>query len=144
MKIINKIKSAMSLDDTPERLALAFAIGVFVAFTPIVGLHTISVIFLAWVFRLNKIVSVIGSNISNPYTLIPLYAASIWCGSVLLGQKMGLDLDWGNLSLNTFLIQVKPLLIPLVIGSIVLGIISSVGSYFIFYYGVRRYKKFKK
>ena len=31
----------LALDDPPERTALAFAIGVFIAFSPFLGLHTI-------------------------------------------------------------------------------------------------------
>lgn len=140
-----KIRAALSFNDSPERLALAFAIGVFVAFTPTVGFHTMSAILLASLFRVNKAVAITSSVlVSNPYTQIPVYAVSFWCGSILLGQRIGFDIDWGSLSLKTFWVQLKPILIPLVVGSIVLGIVSSIASYFIFYYGVQRYRRFKK
>ncbi len=29
----------LALDDTPERIARAFAVGVFLAFSPLIGLH---------------------------------------------------------------------------------------------------------
>lgn len=145
MKFRETIRAVLSLNDPPERMALAFAIGVFVAFTPTIGLHTISAIFLASLFRVNKIVAFAGSVlISNPYTQIPIFAACFWCGSILLGKKISLDLDWGNLSLNTLWVQFKPVLLPLVIGSVVLGILLSIISYFIFYYGVQRYRRLRR
>lgn len=142
MKIRNKIRSALSLNDPPERLALSFAIGVFVAFTPLVGLHTMSAILLASLFRVNKTIAITGSVlISNPYTQIPLFAASFWCGSLFFRQKIVFDLDWGSLSLKTFWVQLKPVIPPLVVGSVVLGIVASIASYFIFYYWIQRYRK---
>ena len=41
----------LAIDDPPERTALAFSIGVFIAFSPFLGLHTLmatALAFLAW------------------------------------------------------------------------------------------------
>ena len=53
--ITDRIRSLFRLNDTPHRLASAFALGVFIAFSPTIGLHTISCLLLAWVFRLSKL-----------------------------------------------------------------------------------------
>ena len=45
----------LAIDDPPERTALAFSIGVFIAFSPFLGLHTIMATALAFLFRFNKI-----------------------------------------------------------------------------------------
>ena len=45
----------LAIDDPPERTALAFSIGVFIAFSPFLGLHTIAATLVAFLFRFNKI-----------------------------------------------------------------------------------------
>jgi uncharacterized protein (DUF2062 family) len=45
----------LAIDDPPERTALAFAIGVFIAFSPPLGLHTIIATLVAFIFKFNKI-----------------------------------------------------------------------------------------
>src|SRR6266576_496328 len=45
----------LALDDPPERTALTFTIGVFIAFSPFLGFHTILATLIAFLFRFNKI-----------------------------------------------------------------------------------------
>jgi uncharacterized protein (DUF2062 family) len=144
MGIREKIKGILRFSDPPDRLALAFAIGVFIAFTPTVGLHTISALFVASVFRVNKAVTFAGTLISNPYTQIPVWGVCLWFGSELLGQRIGFDLDWGNLSLWNLWAELKPLLLPLFLGATVLGILAAIVSYLILYYLVKRYRKYRE
>lgn len=141
MGLRKTLRAVLGFNEPPERLALAFAIGSFIAFTPTVGLHTISAILIASLFRVNKVVAFAGTLISNPYTQIPIYVASYWFGSTVLGQKIGLNIEWGNLTLKTLWVQFKPILMPLFVGSIALGIVASIVSYFIFYYGIQRYRR---
>jgi len=140
MGIRENIKGILKFNDTPPRLALAFAIGVFIAFTPTVGLHTITAFFLAWVFRMNKVVTFTGTLISNPYTVVPIYGMSLWFGSKLLGQRIGFDIDLKNLNLWNLWGEFKPLLLPLIVGTTVLGIVTAIISYFILYHLIKRYK----
>ena len=68
----------MALDDPPERTALAFSIGVFIAFSPFLGLHTIMATVLAFMFRFNKIAIYTGTFVNNPFlTLVPIIIASM-------------------------------------------------------------------
>ena len=57
----------LAIDDPPERTALAFSIGVFIAFSPFLGLHTIMATLVAFVFRFNKIAIYAGTFINNPF-----------------------------------------------------------------------------
>lgn len=88
MGIRETIKGILTFGDSPNRLSLAFAIGIFIAFTPTVGLHTLSAIFIAWALRMNKAVTFAGTFVSNPYTQIPIYGLCLWVGSKLSGQKI--------------------------------------------------------
>jgi hypothetical protein len=88
----------LTLDDPPERTALAFAIGVFIAFSPFLGLHTIMATLVAVFFRFNKIAVYSGTFINNPFvTLVPIIIASYAIGALLLGRPLrispeGIDL----------------------------------------------------
>src|SRR6267142_1331007 len=78
----------LALDDPPERTALAFSIGVFVAFSPFLGLHTILATSIAFIFRFNKLAIYSGTFINNPLTLIPIIIASYATGAFLLGRLL--------------------------------------------------------
>ncbi len=79
----------LALDDPPERTALAFSIGVFIAFSPFLGLHTVLATLIAFLFRFNKIAVYTGTFINNPFlTLVPIIIASYAIGAVVLGKPL--------------------------------------------------------
>src|SRR5918912_737342 len=84
----------LAIDDPPERTALAFAIGVFIAFSPFLGLHTIMATALAFIFRFNKIAIYTGTFINNPFlTLVPIILASYAIGAFVMGRPLALPPD---------------------------------------------------
>jgi uncharacterized protein len=88
----------LALDDPPERTALAFSIGVFIAFSPFLGLHTIAATIIAFLFRFNKVAIYAGTFINNPFlTLVPIIIAAYALGAFVLGRPLripqpGIDL----------------------------------------------------
>ncbi|HLM23431.1 MAG TPA: DUF2062 domain-containing protein [Pyrinomonadaceae bacterium] len=79
----------LAIDDPPERTALAFSIGVFIAFSPFLGLHTIMATLLAFLFRFNKVAIYTGTFINNPFlTLVPIIIGSYGVGAFLLGRPL--------------------------------------------------------
>ncbi|HSS18558.1 MAG TPA: DUF2062 domain-containing protein [Pyrinomonadaceae bacterium] len=79
----------LALDDPPERTALAFSIGVFIAFSPFLGLHTVLATLVAFVFRFNKIAVYTGTFINNPFlTLVPIIIVSYAIGAFVLGRPL--------------------------------------------------------
>jgi uncharacterized protein (DUF2062 family) len=79
----------LALDDPPERTALAFSIGVLIAFSPFLGLHTIAATLVAFLFRFNKVAIYAGTFLNNPFlTLVPIIIASYALGAFLLGQPL--------------------------------------------------------
>jgi uncharacterized protein (DUF2062 family) len=79
----------LALDDPPERTALAFSIGVFIAFSPFLGLHTLLATLIAFLFRFNKIAIFSGAFINNPFlTLVPIIIASYAVGALILGRPL--------------------------------------------------------
>src|SRR5215212_8095875 len=81
----------LAIDDPPERTALAFSIGVFIAFSPFLGLHTILATLLAFLFRFNKIAIYTGTFVNNPLlTLVPIILVSYAIGAFALGRPLAL------------------------------------------------------
>jgi uncharacterized protein (DUF2062 family) len=82
------IRRLLAIDDPPERTALAFAIGVFITFSPLIGLHTIIATVIAFLFRFNKIAIYTGTYINNPFSLVPIIIVSYGIGAFLLGRPL--------------------------------------------------------
>jgi hypothetical protein len=146
MKYIrDRVRSILALDDPPEKLALAFSLGVFVAFTPTIGLHTLSCLLLAWIFRVSKIVTLTGSFINNPWTIVPLYGFCLWFGIKITGSSASSPhIAWNEIGFSNAYLILKPFLWPFIAGTLVLGVVVSVISYFLFYGAAIRYRKIQK
>jgi uncharacterized protein (DUF2062 family) len=143
--IRDRLHAIIKLDDSPHKLALAFALGVFIAFSPTIGLHIISALALAWVFRLSKLVILTGSFINNPWTIVPLYGFCIWFGVKITGSAVEVpQIAWNELTFSNTYSILKPYLWSYVAGTLVLGTIAALLSYFLFYWAVLRYRKADK
>lgn len=137
-----RIRSLFNLNDPPRRLAMAFAVGVFIAFSPTVGLHTLSVFAVAWAFRLNTLVLFTAAFINNPWTIVPMYAFCLWFGILITGSNIATpDIPWGEVGIRDLFLLLKPYLWPFVAGTLVIGTIAAVFSYVLFYWAVVRYRK---
>jgi uncharacterized protein (DUF2062 family) len=55
---------------TPRRLAWSIALGMVIGINPSVGLTTVIVVLVAWVFGLNQIASQVGSHLVAPLHLL--------------------------------------------------------------------------
>lgn len=51
---------------SPKRLAWSIAVGVVIGINPLIGVTTVVVILIAWVFRLNHIASQVGTHLVAP------------------------------------------------------------------------------
>ncbi|MCK5272689.1 MAG: DUF2062 domain-containing protein [Sedimentisphaerales bacterium] len=75
----------LHVDDTPHRLALGLALGIFVAWTPTIGLQMVLVLLLAPFIRANGRVGVPMVWVSNPLTAALIYYPNYLIGRFLLG-----------------------------------------------------------
>ncbi len=141
MAFRDKLKQIFYINDTPHRIALSFSIGIFMGISPFLGLHTVGAIFLAWVFRLNKLVAFIGVAVLNPWTLVPVYSLCLWVGAKLTGVKQIIpDIDWADLTILTFMEKLGYLVVPFIVGTLIIAVISAVISYFIIHKIASKYK----
>src|SRR5437763_7587451 len=130
----------LALDDPPERTALAFAVGVFIAFSPFLGLHTLIATLIAFLFRFNKLAIYTGTFLNNPFlTLVPIIFASYHLGARLLGRPA--HLPRGGLALlrdshpltaaywHELFTHGWDILLPFAIGGLVLSVVCSLIAY---------------
>jgi uncharacterized protein len=73
------------IPDTPHRIALGLACGVFVSFTPFFGVHIGAAIAFAWVLRANLLASVLGTLAANPVTIPLIAPIALGLGRKILG-----------------------------------------------------------
>jgi len=78
----------LHVDDSPERTAAAFALGVFFGFSPFLGLHTILGIAFAFLLNLNRVAVLLGVYSNIPLTLAPYYATATWMGAQMTGEGL--------------------------------------------------------
>ena len=78
----------LHIDDTPHRLSLGVALGVFLAWTPTIGLQMLLVVMLAPALRANVVVGIPVVWISNPVTMGPIYLWNYWVGQKFLSLFM--------------------------------------------------------
>ncbi len=119
----------LHLRESVHRTALAFAIGVFIAFSPTYGLHTLSAILCAWAFRLNFMAVMAGSLVNNPWTVVPILGATVWTGFTLTGAPHVPSFDWNHLGWWALYEQISPYLIPFFIGGFALSILGALLAY---------------
>jgi uncharacterized protein len=122
---------------SPHRLALGLAIGVFVASTPLLGLQFMLAGVLAWMLRASLPAAMIGTFWANPITCPPIWLASYGIGAALLGldpfvEGRGVPEALTRLGAMTLHMDrhawpamydaVRPILQPVLLGSIPLGL----------------------
>ena len=61
----------LHIQDTPKRTAAAFALGVFMGFSPYLGLHTVLGVVFAFLLHLNRVAVLIGVYSNLPWFLGP-------------------------------------------------------------------------
>jgi uncharacterized protein (DUF2062 family) len=70
--------------DTPERTAIAYAVGVFFGFSPFLGLHTVLGLVVAFIFNLNRVAVLLGIYSNLPWILPAYYTLATMLGAAIL------------------------------------------------------------
>ncbi len=140
--------SMLRLDTTPHAVGLGLATGVFVSFLPVLGIQMLVAVAIAWAGRANVGAAVLGTWAGNPFTWPVMWIGSYLLGIVLLGEAGAMTVEELHRTLvrlaetpssrvdplamlNTAGLLLWPILKPLFVGSMVLGLISGSALYFI-------------
>lgn len=153
MPLLYRLRKTLSelvlLKEDPHKIALGMAIGVFIGITPFFGLHTISALACAFIFRTNKMATIAGAWTNLPWIAPFVYIFCYWLGKVLLGRGMGLvdSADtWESIRLAFsswahFGEGFAGVALPLLVGTTVFGLAAGVGAYFLTLRWVRRWRR---
>ena len=139
-------------DDPPYKLAMGVAVGVFVTFTPTMGVQMAFSAALAWILRANIAVGLPIVWISNPATMLFIYYPLYLLGTVLTGQEsVGIQwfVDLFNPSLypdgwwpsvQHLWARTMEVFVPLWLGSCMVALSLAIPSYYITYGMIYRYR----
>lgn len=124
------------VEDSPHRIALSFGLGVFIAFSPLLGLHTAMALLIAFAFRLSRGAIIVGIYVNNPWTIAPMYMAGTVLGCYLLGvsteELTHLRFDQHGWAFYKSLAQqLRPYLWTFVVGNTLLGTLAGLLAYLI-------------
>ena len=126
------LEALLGIDDTPRRVALAFGIGLYIAFFPLFGIHGLIELGIGFAFRLSRAALLIGAYINNPWTLVPMYTAGTVLGCWILGvpvaEVWAMNVPW-NEGLTAMYGAMRPLLWPYLVGNTAAGLLAGTFGY---------------
>jgi uncharacterized protein len=134
-------RQVLHLEESPQRTAVAFALGVFIAFSPLYGFHTILVLLSTWLFGLNVVALLAGAFINNPWTVVPILSITYWTGALLLGRTDTPAFSWQDLSVQGLYQQVLPYAEPFVVGGVTLSVVGALLAYPAAYLLIAKYRQ---
>lgn len=72
------------LRSSPRAIAGGFSVGVFIAFTPTIGLQILLAIIVATMMNVNRPAAIIAVWVTNPVTIPVIFTFNYWVGSLIL------------------------------------------------------------
>ena len=145
-KVLRRIVYARG---SSQSIAFGVALGVFIGFTPTAGFQMLLAAFLATLLGVNRLAAILPVWISNPFTIAPIYYYGFRVGAAILRVEdvgavrerfVALGERISAVSLGDFAGTVGAvvgemgrlgfdILVPLIAGSIILGLVGAAVSY---------------
>lgn len=135
------IKWLVRLRRSPRAISGGFALGTFIAFTPTIGVQFAIVIFLATMLNLNRPSALLAIWITNAATMTPIYTFNYLVGTFIWpGPPVGeVYITFQQLALTLLRLEIwdvfeqfgtildlgREIIIPLMIGSTIVGMVSA-------------------
>ncbi|WP_336279018.1 DUF2062 domain-containing protein [Bartonella sp. CB175] len=146
-------KRILRISATPHKVALGFAIGIFLACSPFLGVHIILAVFFSWVLRGNFAAAIIGTIFSNPLTFLFIVMADYKIGYLCLSFFSNVDeislsqirTVFDGLTLSNMPLLFKnawnSIMRPMIVGGTILGFICGGLSYIGVYRAIARFQQ---
>jgi uncharacterized protein len=139
------IKRILRLSGTPHAIAFGVALGVFVSFTPFLGFHIGITLVIAWLVGANAIAGALGTAIGNPLTFPFIWASTYKIGTLILRgvsrvPPAHLEHDITHRSLA----EIGPLIKPMLVGALPLGLTAGAIVYLLIYKAVSAYQETRR
>jgi hypothetical protein len=134
------IRKLLHIEDTPERTALAYSIGIFLGFSPFLGFHTLMGLAVAFLCKLSRVAVLLGVWTNTPWTIAPYYTMTTWLGIKLTHYRIGSStvreifqagMDRGFLSSDFWgrIVAQWGLLLSFLVGSLVFATLLAIAAY---------------
>ncbi len=122
------LDSLLHVDDTAERTAAAFAMGVFFGFSPVLGFHTLLALGCAFLLDFNRVAVLLGVYSNLPWIMPAYYTFTTMLGAALTNTRIPPDLPThfrnlfelsmlGGMFWQRLASLLRPLLWPYAVGS---------------------------
>ena len=128
-------RKLFKINDTPQKVALGFGLGVFTGILP--GTGPLAALFLALLFKVNRAGALIGSILTNTWLSLATFLLAIKIGSAIFGISwQGLKSEWA-LTINNFAWRdffsgsILRIVLPVVCGYAIVSLCLGLISYFI-------------
>ncbi|MCQ0989028.1 DUF2062 domain-containing protein [Jiella sp. LLJ827] len=126
-------KRVLRLDAAPHAIAAGFAAGVVASFTPFIGFHFLIAFAIAYLIAGNMAAAALGTAVGNPLTFPFIWGATFEVGHRLLTDptvdvEAPANLERSLSPMNLGAIW-EPIVKPMFVGSIPLGLLAGVISY---------------
>lgn len=143
-------------DDSPSRIGRGVAIGVFIAFLPLMGLQMLLVLAVSLLLRANKVVGLPIVWISNPFTMGIIYYPGYLLGSVILRyqpvRRIHLEGRFGEIAALPWAQRIseyagmffEEIMYPTFVGSAIIGLLLAVAAYFLTVWAIKRHRRHRQ
>ena len=121
------------MDDSPQRIAIGFGVGVFLGILP--GTGPIAALAVSWALRLNKAATVLGAVLTNTWLSFVTFMLALKIGSALSGsnwleikehaKRLLEHFSWSSL----WDVSLAHLLKPLLLGYAAVGMLCALAGY---------------
>jgi hypothetical protein len=138
-------RRVVRLSGSPHAIALGVAIGAGVAFTPLLGFHTLIAVGIAFLLGGNLIAAALGTAFGNPLTFPFIWGGTYRLGKAILGAPHvhGEENVAHSLAVRS-LDAVWPLMKPMLVGAIPLGLAGGAIIYVVVYQAIIAFRAVRR
>ena len=146
MQIFSPVKSLkkyfhtlVTIHSSPLAIAFGTALGIYVGFTPFIGLQTVLGVVLATLFGCNRLAAAIGVNLHTPILWLwpGVFALEYKIGQWILGSHSFPPFSMSHLTWSTTF-EVG---LPILLGSFIVGIPVAALSFWFLFAWIKRYQE---
>ena len=131
-KLVGIKNKLTGISAEPRKVAMGYALGIFLATSPLIGLKVFIAIALTFIFKWNKVAAIIGVFHINPLTGPIFYGFSFLVGNSVLGSDVSFDFTWPITikTLYDIITANSMVFMSLLTGGIILGLPLAIAAYF--------------